>query len=76
MTEIEWLDIFGDNLKCIIAEVGITQRELADEMRVNESAVSKYIHKQCIPSLKAVLKMSYILNCDISELIDFGEPIE
>ena len=76
MTEIEWLDIFGDNLKCIIAEVGITQRELADEMGVNKSAVSKYIHKQCIPSLKTVLKMSYILNCDVSELIDFGEPIE
>ena len=76
MTEMEWLDIFGDNLKCIIAEVGVTQRELADEMGVNESAVSKYIHKQCIPNLKAVLKMSYILNCDVSELIDFGEPIE
>ena len=76
MTEIEWLDIFGDNLRDILAEVGMSQRELANEIGVDESLVSRYIHKQCIPNLKTIIKITYVLNCDISELVDFGETIE
>ena len=76
MTEIEWLDIFGDNLRDMLVEVGMSQRELANEIGVDESLVSKYIHKQCIPNLKTIIKIAYVSNCDISELVDFGETIE
>ena len=76
MTEIEWLDIFGDNLRDMLAEVGMSQRELANEIGVDESLVSRYIHKQYILNLKTIIKIAYVLNCDISELVDFGETIE
>lgn len=76
MTEIEWLDIFGDNLRDMLVEVGMSQRELANEIGVDESLVSRYIHKQYIPNLKTIIKIAYVLNCDISELVDFGETIE
>ena len=51
-------------------------RELANEIGVDESLVSRYIHKQYIPNLKTIIKIAYVLNCDISELVDFGETIE
>lgn len=76
MTEIEWLDIFGDNLRDILLDVGMTQSELADELGINKSLVSRYVNKQYIPNLKTIINMAYVLNCDVSELIDFGEPIE
>ena len=76
MTEIEWLDIFGDNLRDILLDVGMTQSELADELGIDKSLVSRYVNKQYIPNLKTIINIAYILNCDVSELIDFGEPIE
>ena len=76
MTEIEWLDIFGDNLRDILLDVGMTQSELADELGIDKSLVSRYVNKQYIPNLKTIINIAYILNCDISELIDFGESIE
>lgn len=76
MTEIEWLDIFGDNLRDILLDVGMTQSELADELGIDKSLVSRYVNKQYIPNLKTIINMAYVLNCDVSELIDFGEPIE
>ena len=76
MTEIEWLDIFGDNLRDILLDVGMTQSELANELGIDKSLVSRYVNKQYIPNLKTIINIAYILNCDISELIDFGEPIE
>lgn len=76
MTEIEWLDIFGDNLRDILLDVGMTQSELADELGIDKSLVNRYINKQYIPNLKTIINMAYVLNCNISELIDFGEPIE
>ena len=76
MTEIEWLDIFGDNLRDILLDVGMTQSELADELGIDKSLVSRYVNKQYIPNLKTIINIAYILNCDVSELIDFGESIE
>lgn len=76
MTEIEWLDIFGDNLRDILLDVGMTQSELADELGIDKSLVSRYVNKQYIPNLKTIINMTYVLNRDVSELIDFGEPIE
>ena len=76
MTEIEWLDIFGDNLRDMLAEVGMSQSDLADEIGLNKSLVSRYVNKQRIPNLMTIIKIAYVLDCDISELVDFGETIE
>ena len=66
MTEIEWLDIFGDNLRDILLDVGMTQSELADELGIDKSLVSRYVNKQYIPNLKTIINMTYVLNCDVS----------
>lgn len=72
MSESEWLDIFGDNLKDMMDEYGISQRELADECGLSESNISRYINKQQVPGIKALVNIAYALDCDVSDLIDFG----
>ena len=76
MSEQEWLDIFGDNLVSILEEYKMTQDELAEETGLSKGTISKYIHKKQIPNLKAIINLSYALDMDIDELIDFGDRIE
>jgi transcriptional regulator with XRE-family HTH domain len=76
MTELEWLQIFGDNLADMLNYARMTQRELADETGLSESSISNYIKKNKIPGIKALINISYALDCDVSDLIDFGDRIE
>lgn len=76
MSELEWLDIFGDNLRGIIDEYGITQSELAEDIGVSEATISNYIHKKKMPSIKTIINMAYALDMDIDELIDFDDTID
>ena len=76
MSEIEWLDIFGDNLVERLEEANMTQKELAEEAMLADSTISQYIHKVRTPSIKAIINIAYALDCDVDELIDFGDIIE
>ena len=75
MTEVEWIDIFANNLRDILKDRKMSQKELANEIWISEATISRYINKQRIPSIKHILEISYALNIDVNELIDFGEPI-
>ena len=75
MTESEWLDIFASNLASILKETGTTQRELAYASGLTEGAISNYIHKRKIPTIKAIINMSIALDISVSEFVDFGEMI-
>lgn len=75
MTEVEWIDIFANNLRDILKDRKMSQKELANEIWVSEATISRYINKQRMPSIKHILEISYALNVDVNELIDFGEPI-
>lgn len=76
MTELEWLDIFGDNLVDLLKGANMTQRELADAAGLSEATVSYYIHKQKIPGLKAIINIADALDLYIDDLIYFGDRIE
>lgn len=75
MTEMEWLDIFGDNLRSVLEYTNTTQRELADAAGLAESTISSYINKRKMPSLRAVINIAYALDIDIEELIPTDEMI-
>lgn len=75
MSEVEWLDTFGENLKSILKDYGMTQRELADEAGLAESSVSAYIHGLQMPTAKAIVNIAYVLDCDTDELINFDSRI-
>lgn len=75
MSEQEWLDMFSDNLVNILKERNITQKELADKCGVSKSVISSFINKQKIPSLKTAINMSYALDINIDDLVNFDDEI-
>ena len=76
MTIKEWTEIFGDNLSDLMEERNITQRELSKLSGVSIGAINAYMQKQSPPGIKAILNLSYALDVDLSELIDFGDTID
>lgn len=75
MSEQQWLDIFGDNLRDILIEQGYTQRDLAEAIGVTESTISRYVRKERIPTIKNLINMSMELGIDLEEFANFGERI-
>lgn len=69
MSELELIEIFGDNLRSLIEEVGISQNQLAKESGVDESIISRYVNKRVMPSLKNLINICYVLDCRLDELV-------
>lgn len=76
MSEAEWIDIFGDNLRDILIEQWTPQEELAEAIGVSEGTISKYIHKKMMPSVRSLINMRYELDISLDELMDFGCKVE
>lgn len=75
MTELEWLEIFSTNLRELLEERKLTQKDLANMSGLAECAISYYVHGQKIPGLRAIINIAYALEISIDELIDFGDAI-
>lgn len=75
MTELEWMDIFGDNLRDILKEYGMTQRQLAEEAGLTEATISSYINKRKIPSMRAIVNIANALDISTDELINLDDRI-
>lgn len=76
MTEVEWMKIFGQNLADIMKEQGYTQKDLAEATNLSTSAISNYVRGTQIPTLRAIINMTYELNQDLNFFIDFGDRID
>lgn len=76
MSEVEWLEEFGENLKGMLKDACMTQKELADATGLSESAISNYIHGKQIPTVRAIINICYEFACNTDELIDFGDRID
>lgn len=75
MSEQQWLNIFADNLRDKIIAYGATQAEFAEDCGLAKSTISRYLKGQAVPSIFALVNMSYVLGCSIDELADFGSRI-
>lgn len=74
MSEVEFLDIFADNLRDLMEELGVSQNKLAKEIGISKSVVSRYLNKQIIPSLPTFINICVALDCrpdDLIPLYDF-----
>ena len=58
MSELEWMDIFGDNLRDILIEQGYTQRDLADAIGVDKGTISRYINKERMPTVTNLINIT------------------
>lgn len=69
MTEVEFIDIFKGNLRSLMDEVGYSQQELAQEAKIDQSTISKYLNGTRMPSVRALNNIAIALNCTVDELI-------
>ena len=75
-TEAEWLELFSENLRHLMIDANMTQRDLADESGLAESSISRYLRGTSMPTVKAIINLTYAFGLDtIDELIDFGGKI-
>lgn len=76
MTREDWMENFGENLNDILNEKKINQRDLSKMTGIPTSSISAYINKQTMPSAEVIVKLSYALDVDYFDLLDFSETIE
>lgn len=76
MTREEWLSDFGDNLQGLLDEKDLKQRDLAKMTKIPISTINAYINKKAMPSAEAIVKLSYALDVELIDLLDFGETID
>lgn len=69
ISEVEFIDIFADNLKDIMYEMDISEGELARRTGMTRAAISRYLNKKRMPTLKALVNLSYVLCVPITDLI-------
>ena len=75
MTEQEWREQFAENLRLRMEEFGYSQRDLADDVGISESAISRYLAGQQVPKVTALLNIAYALDCSLDDLADFQERV-
>lgn len=75
MSELEFMKKFGENLKEILKDEKMSQRDLADETGLSEGLISRYISGQVMPSAKAVMNIAYALVVSTDDLINFDEHV-
>lgn len=76
MSELEWIQEFGEKLRNLLDECGMTQEELADETGLHKATISRCIRGKYMPSVKTLINIGHALDCDVEDLIDFYERID
>ena len=75
MSEIDFMDIFGDNLRDLMYEKGVGQNELARKVGLSNQTISYYIHQKRMPSLPAFINICIALECDCDDLVPMYDYI-
>ena len=70
MNELELLKLFSKNLKRMMDEDNMTQEDLADEIGVNRSMISRYINGQSMPSFLTVVRIADALFCQVDDFLE------
>lgn len=80
MSEVQWIDTFAGNLRSLLDETGMSQRELAKLTGISEVTISKYLHRQCMPSVAALVNIYHVfnqyVNVSINDLLYFYDKLE
>lgn len=69
ISETMAIEIFSDNLRDIMDDARINQSELARVSHLTQGTISKYLKKQQMPTMKAIMNLCYALNCDYNDLL-------
>ena len=69
MSEVQFMRQFGINLRFLLADSLMTQKELAEDTGISESTISRYIRGEIMPTIKNAASIVYSLGCEWEELI-------
>lgn len=58
-----------NRIKAVLAERGVTSRELAKELDKTEASVSRWCTNDMQPSLETLVEIAKVLDVDIRELL-------
>ena len=71
MDEYKLLHDFGRNLKDLLNDSRISQKELSELTGISEPTISRYIAGNMMPTLKNIVSIMEALDCDYEDLIDY-----
>lgn len=71
ISEAELMRIISGNLKSLMEDRRCNQKELAEDSRLSEGAISNYVNGRKLPSLRAVMNLCAALDCDVEDIIGF-----
>ena len=69
MSEVDFIDIFGDNLQDLMESRDMSQRELSKESGISNVTISRYIKKDRMPTAKSLVNLALALDCRLDDLI-------
>ena len=69
ISEIEFIDIFADNLRDLMIEADLSQVQLAEESGLDRSTINRLLNKRTMPTAKAIMNLCYPLGCTYSDLL-------
>lgn len=61
---------FGDNLKALLQERGMTQKELARKTGLTEASVSRYVNETRNPKIISAIRIAQALNLPLNKLME------
>lgn len=76
MTEARWLELFSRNLIEIMERSRTTQKELAEGTGLSQATISRYLNRERMPSIPALINISEYFGETLDDLMYFGEGID
>lgn len=76
MTEARWLELFSRNLIEIMERSRTTQKELAEGTGLSQATISRYLNRERMPSISALINISEYFGETLDDLMYFGEGID
>lgn len=59
----------GENIEKMLAERGMTQKELAVELEVSDAAVSHWVNGEMLPKVDRLINMADLFGCAIEDIL-------
>lgn len=76
MTENQLAKELGANLKSVMDEYGVNQKELSEMTGISRPMINKYVNGETIPTLINLINIANILDCELTDFVDAYEFIE
>lgn len=69
MTQVDFLDMFAENLKLVMNDVNMNAAELAKRTGIQKSTISRYLKARQMPTMCAFVNICRALKCDYYDIL-------